>query len=360
MTTHNNTGVIGDKSDSGGTSIRVEDKPDAETNAGGTQPRGNNLSGSQPSALDPPPLHQVSGVQVIVRQETPFLPKVAFVLISLASLAGAVFTGMNAGLTGVALVARWLSLWGLGLAGGFAVWRLFYLRNFDPEATQSAVDNLNATALALAHKVSRIIAVVTLVGTVGLFTTGYLSAQHSMQWLMIVLQLALSGALAVGVNNRNAASVVAATTLALLGAWAWVDTGGYAGDAAIRLVHLTAFSLWLGGAVWNIWVAMPAGRAHPNFDAVIAGAHQLDRFRWVVRFALPTIIITGLIMAFAYRTLPAQWWLHLPGILIPGKVAAIIVLVVVFITCPLFRHCSPVQGVCNLDDLSEGDGAHAP
>ncbi len=86
-------------------------------------------------------------------------------------------------------------------------------------------------------------------------------------------------------------------------------------------------------------------------DAVVAGAHQLDRFRWVVRFALPTMIITGLLMAGAYRLFPVEWWLTFPGVLIPSKVAAIIVLVIVFITCPLFRHCSPVQGVCNLDDL---------
>lgn len=307
-------------------------------------------------ATDTFDLPQVSGVQVIVRQETPFLPKVAFLLISVASLAGAIFTGTNAGLVGLALITRWFALWGLGLAGGFAVWRLFYLRASDIEADQRSVDALNRSALVLAKRVSRVIAALTLMGTVGLLTTGYLTAEPTMQWLMIALQLTLSAALAVGIDNRNAASIAAASTLALIGAWAWVDTGGYGGDALIRLAHLTAFSLWLGGAVWNIWVAMPAGRAHPNFDAVIAGAHQLDRFRWVVRFALPTIIITGLIMAFAYRTLPVQWWVNFPGILIPAKVAAIIVLVVVFITCPLFRHCSPVQGVCNLDDLGEGDG----
>ncbi len=299
-------------------------------------------------------LPQVSGVQVIVRQETPFLPKVAFTLISLASLAGAIFTGTNAGLVGFALFARWFTLWGLGLAGGFAAWRLFYMRDSDSEASQHSVDALNASALALAQKVSRVLAAVTLLGTFGLLTTGYLSAQPRIQWLMVALQLALSAALAMGIRDKNAAAIVAGTTLALIVAWAWVDTAGMVGSAAVRLAHLSAFSLWLGGAVWNIWVAMAAGREHPNFDAVIAGAHQLDRFRWVVRFALPTIIITGLIMAFAYRLLPLQWWMHFPGILIPSKVAAIIVLVVVFITCPLLRHCSPVQGVCNLDDLDEG------
>lgn len=230
------------------------------------------------------------------------------------------------------------------------------MRDSDPEASQGAMNALNASALALAQKVSRVLAVVTLLGTIGLFTTGYLSAQPRIQWLMVALQVALAVALAMGIRDKNAAAIVAGTTLALIVAWAWVDTAGMVGSEMIRLLHLSTFSLWLGGAVWNIWVAMPAGREHPNFDAVIAGAHALDRFRWVVRFALPTIIITGLIMAFAHRLLPLQWWLHFPGVLIPSKVAAIIVLVVVFITCPLFRHCSPVQGVCNLDDLNENEG----
>ena len=82
-------------------------------------------------------------------------------------------------------------------------------------------------------------------------------------------------------------------------------------------------------------------------------ARQLDRFRWVVRFSLPTIIVTGLVMAGVYTVLPIEWWMTFPGILIPLKVLAIIALVVVFITCPLFRQCSPVQGICNVDDLAD-------
>jgi len=30
-----------------------------------------------------------------------------------------------------------------------------------------------------------------------------------------------------------------------------------------------------------------------------------------------------------------------------------VALVAVFIACPLFRQCSPVQGVCNVDDLKQ-------
>lgn len=294
----------------------------------------------------------VAGLQVIVKQETPFLPKVAFTLITLASLAGAFLTGTLAGLDATTAAVRWTSMWAIALAGGFAVWRVFYLRSSDPQAAQEKVDALNASALARARRVGRWIAPLLALSAAGPALTPYVAAQPGIMWGLIAALLATAGALAYGVHDRTAAFVVVAGSLAVVALWAYADAGaGWAG--AIRLAHLTAFVLWLGGAVWNIWVAMPVGRDHANVDAVIAGAHQLDRFRWVVRFSLPTIIITGLIMAGAYRFLDLGWWLSFPGVLIPLKALSIVALVVVFITCPLFRHCSPVQGVCDLDDLDD-------
>lgn len=299
-------------------------------------------------------LPQVSGMQIIVKQETPFLPKVAFALITLASLAGASFTGNQAGLDWFQILARWVSIWGVALAGGFAVWRTFYLRESDPEAEQWAVDALNATALRRARVVGRVLAPVLALGIGGVLVTPYLVGQPTLRWALVALLAGLALTLAAGVDRRGSAAVAVALSFGAVAAWAYADTGSMLGwEAFVRLAHLSAFTLWLGGAVWNIWVAMPAGRDHANVDAVIAGAHQLDRFRWVVRFALPTIIVTGLIMAGVYRAFPLEWWLQSPGVLIPGKVMAIVALVVVFITCPLFRHCSPVQGVCNLEDLAE-------
>ena len=303
-------------------------------------------------------LPQVSGLQVIVKQETPFLPKVAFTLISLASLGGASFTGTLAGLSWFEIVARWVTIWAVGLAGGFAVWRTFYLRDSDPEAAQDAVDALNATALARARLVGRALAPVVLLGLGGALLTPYLAMQPGLQWTLVAALVILASALLVGIDRREASAVAVLTSLAAVGVWAFADTGSTFGwEAWVRVAHLSAFTLWLGGAVWNIWVAMPSGRKHANVDAVVAGAHQLDRFRWVVRFALPTIIVTGLIMAGVYRAFPIEWWVQFPGVLIPLKVGAIIALVVVFIACPLFRHCSPVQGVCNLDDLENQEPA---
>lgn len=295
---------------------------------------------------------RVETLKVIVREETPFLPKVAFVLISAASLGGAIFTGTGMGLGPAALAIRWLTLWSLALAGGFLAWRVLYLRAAEADASQDAVDALNATALRRADHVARWVAPIVALGAAGAFAVPLLATQPLLLIAMASGSLVVAALLALGVSRAAQATSALAVVALLLVGWAVVDAGS-GWPVALRLIHLTSFTLWLGGALWNIGVAMPAGRQHPNIDAVLAGAHQLDRFRWVVRFALPAIIVTGLLMAWGYAGVPLRWWLTFPGVLIPLKVLAIIALVVVFITCPLFRHCSPVQGVCNIDDLDE-------
>jgi len=293
---------------------------------------------------------RVETLQVVVRGETPILPKAAFGLITLASLGGASFTGLGLGIQGGGVLLRWITLWSTALAGGFLVWRLVYLRGRERDVDQTQVDALNGSALSRADRVARWVAVVVLAGAPGALVVPHLARQSALQIALIAGSVALAAALAFGVRSRAAALPAILVTAGLLVGWAWADTGGD-WHFWVRLAHLTAFTLWLGGALWNITVAMPAGREHPVVDAVLAGARQLDRFRWVVRFALPTIIVTGLLMAGVYRSLPLDWWTTMPGVLIPLKVMAIVALVVVFITCPLFRQCSPVQGVCNIDDL---------
>jgi putative copper resistance protein D len=305
---------------------------------------------------------RVETLQVIVKEETPFLPKVAFGLITAASLGGAVFTGLGLGIEGWGVPIRWLTLWSIALAGGFLVWRLVYLRDRENEVDQARVDALNGSALAHADRVARWVAPVVFLGAPGALVVPHLAFTPLLQLALVVGSFVLAALLAFGVRNRSTAVPAALVVAGLLVGWAYADTGG-GWHTWVRLAHLTAFTLWLGGALWNIAVAMPAGREHPYVDAVLAGARQLDRFRWVVRFALPTIIATGLVMADVYRSLPLRWWTTMPGVLIPIKIMAIIALIVVFITCPLFRHCSPVQGVCNVDDLErtpeDADGVPA-
>lgn len=296
-------------------------------------------------------LSRIETLQVIVKKETPFLPKVAFALITLASMGGAVFTGLGFGLDAPALGMRWFAMWALALAGGFLAWRLFYLREHEGDLDERTVERLAVTSLRHGNRVSRIVGVMLVVAAVGTLSVSYLAYLPGIPYLVLFGTLALGALMIAGVKNRAVAAAALAVSAILIATWAFADAGTD-WHGLVRVAHLTAFSLWLGGALWNIAVAMPAGREHPDVTAVLAGARQLDRFRWVVRFSLPTIIVTGLIMAGVYTALPVGWWMTFPGILIPLKVLAIVALVVVFITCPLFRQCSPVQGICNIDDLS--------
>ena len=264
-------------------------------------------------------LSRIDTLQVIVKKETPFLPKVAFALITLASMGGAVFTGLSFGLDAPALGLRWFAMWTLALAGGFLVWRLYYLHEHERDLDERTVDRLNVTALRHANRVSRVVGVMLVVAAVGTLTVSYLTYLPGVQYLVLIGTLVLGALMLVGVKNRVVAMVSLMVVAVLVVTWALADAGTD-WHGLIRIAHLTAFSLWLGGALWNIGVAMPAGREHPDVTAVLAGARQLDRFRWVVRFALPTIIVTGLVMAGVYTVMPIDWWVTFPGILIPMKV----------------------------------------
>jgi putative copper resistance protein D len=293
-------------------------------------------------------------LQVVVKEETPLLPRVAFGLITVASIAGAVFTGHGLGVGGFALFVRWFGLWTAALAGGFLAWRVCYLRSSEKDLDDAVVTAYNGTALDRADLVARVLAPLVAIGATAPFAAGYLDNRPGLRWLIAGAMVALAATLAVGVRHTGVAVLSGLLVVVIVVAWARADAGGGV-YGWVRLAHLSAFTLWLGGALWNIAVAMPAGRANPTIDAVLTGARQLDRFRWVVRVALPTIIGTGLAMADVYRGLPRSWWLHYPGALILVKVGVIVALVVVFITCPLFRQCSPVRGVCNIDDLRQDD-----
>lgn len=300
--------------------------------------------------MDTRTAQRTENLQVVVRDGTPFLPKVAFALITLASMAGVTLTSSGMGLTGWETAVRWLALWSLALAGGFLTWRLVYLRARETDVDDDEALALHDGQLAYARPVARWVALVLALGAPGALVLPTVAGQGWLQAFLLVGPVLVALLLLPGMRPRATTVPAIVLVLALLVGWAWADAApGW--PFALRALHLTAFSLWIGGALWNIAVAMPAGRERPTVDAVISGARQLDRFRWVVRFSLPTIILTGLIMAGAYRMLPVSWWVSFPGVLIPVKVLAIVALVVVFITCPLFRHCSPVQGVCDIEDL---------
>lgn len=130
--------------------------------------------------------------------------------------------------------------------------------------------------------------------------------------------------------------------------------GGQAWPLLVRTLHIAAFALWLGGAVWNIFITVPAARNIVSLPVVLAASQQLERFRIAVRIILPTLIVTGFIQSYRYvglslHALTASTF----GWLILTKIVLVGILIVVFITCPMWRACSPISGMCKIDDLYE-------
>ena len=80
-------------------------------------------------------------------------------------------------------------------------------------------------------------------------------------------------------------------------------------------------------------------------------------FRWAVRFIIPTLFLTGLYQAVDSLGTDLAWYLgNTVGLAVLAKVGFIGLLVVIFKLCPMWRACSPIEGVCELDELG-GDGS---
>lgn len=288
---------------------------------------------------------------VEVKTETPFLPKAAFFLISVASLVGVYFTGRLHGLEGVVLVWRWLHFWGLALATGMLAWRLFYLRQVEQGLAPKRVAAHGESLMGRVRLVGRYLVPLLLLGALAPWFVEYLEPAQAAA--LTGASLCVAAALAGAHRSRALAFTAFLAGIAGLALWGWADSAGATSVVVVRTVHLWAFAAWLGGALFNLGAAVPAGRQHANIDAVVAGARQLERFRWVVRFALPTVIVTGVWMALRYGGFASPYWFTGLGMLIPFKLVLILALVVIFITCPLYRACSPVRGVCNIEDLGQ-------
>lgn len=284
-----------------------------------------------------------------IRNTTPLLPRAAFVLISLASLLGVTFTSTTLSLAWPLILWRWLAIWSLALTIGTLAWRLFYLRAKETNLDEKMVAALVASLLGRVALLRNILALLLTLSAPVPFLLPYLALPARIGIGLGYLTLAV---LLVGIpRSRVVSSVAFAVAALVLGAWAWGDTFGAPWPTALRVLHLSAFSLWLGGALFNLGAAVPAGVQNANVDAVIAGALQLERFRWVVRFSLPTVILTGILMALRFGGPASAFWRSGVGLIVPLKMGLVLVLVVIFITCPLYRACSPVRGVCKLDDL---------
>jgi len=76
-----------------------------------------------------------------------------------------------------------------------------------------------------------------------------------------------------------------------LGAFAWLETGTTFLDWMMRLGHLGAFSLWIGGAFWHNFAVLPTVRTRPN--AATSVKSQAQKFRRHLPVAIVFLVASG-------------------------------------------------------------------
>jgi TusA-related sulfurtransferase len=296
------------------------------------------------------------------------LPRVALAVIAIGSLVGVYLTMSTHGAPPAWALVRWLHLIALGTLAGGAMWWGFFQRRPD-----LAADHLPAGRFAVAQQQRfRIVGGAALLAAI--LTAPYLlwfsswAARAGLQALWIANGVVLAAALGLAGwllwQPPTQASAFAARRVRL--AWgaltltlaltALLDAQLTFPDQVaawlLRPIHLVAFGLWFGGAVWNIFIAVPAARTTLALPVVIAAAEQLERFRYAVRVILPTLLITGLLQALPYTGFSLYPLIgSFFGQLILLKLELIAGLFVIFITCPMWRACSPIRGMCDLEDL---------
>ncbi|WP_226013496.1 hypothetical protein [Halomicrobium salinisoli] len=82
-----------------------------------------------------------------------------------------------------------------------------------------------------------------------------------------------------------------AAALVALAGFAWLETGTTLADWLVRLVHVGAFALWIGGAVWHNFVVLPTARARPDAAATLKS--QAESFRRHVPVLVALLLATG-------------------------------------------------------------------
>lgn len=295
------------------------------------------------------------------------LPKVALAIIVASSLVGTWVTTTLSGTAGLTLaVAKWAYVVAVGVLTGGLVWKHLFVRPAD------LGDDAADYCAEMYDRFDRIAAgsVVVLVVGGGAVLREYVAAFGlTAPVLGYAALVAVWLVFAVVTTRRDDAverqfrSPVGLTTLTLaLGvvvatAVAEVAIRGLDPIAAsVRVLHLLAVAVWIGGAVWNIFVAVPTGQKRPTVGVVRAAGEQLERFRWVVRFIIPTLLLTGLYQAVDGLGANAAGYLgSAVGLAVLAKLGFIGLLVAIFGLCPMWRACSPIEGVCELDDIAGGN-----
>ncbi|CQH63858.1 uncharacterized protein HHUB_4208 (plasmid) [Halobacterium hubeiense] len=80
-------------------------------------------------------------------------------------------------------------------------------------------------------------------------------------------------------------------SVAVIAGFAWLETATTTLDWVVRLGHVAALAVWLGGAVWHNFVVLPTIRAHP--DAAAAVKSQAHAFRRHLPVVIVVLFATG-------------------------------------------------------------------
>ena len=294
------------------------------------------------------------------------LPKVALTIITLSSLIGVWLTMATHGVSDwLSVSTRWLHLVSFGLLAGGYMWKGFFAQ---PAHRPSQEADVKAFASAEFQRFRRVawlaLPVFAATGVYDVVRFSRLgvgwpvwieAALLAMIVMAILHELYVRWPGAPFTEQTEARLIMGLLVLdALFQAIfdVMLTQGGAAWPLLVRWVHLTAFGLWFGGAFWNIFITVPAARQTLSVPVVVAAGRQLERFRIVVRVFLPTLIITGFIQAYRYVGIsPTALFTSPFGQIILIKIGLVIALIAVFLTCPLWRACSPISGMCKLDEL---------
>lgn len=296
-----------------------------------------------------------------------FLPKVALSAILVASLLGTAVSMRLTGSTAItAILTKWLYLVSAGVLTGGLVWKQAFVSPADFQ------DDAYRYCRRMYDRFQRIsIGALIVLDLSGAVVLGryYQTLRATILVACLVLCIGVLNALVLWhvASDRSVEqqfrTVFGVTTLgatvSIVGLTAIAEVSLEASGATamiVRIIHLLAFSVWVGGAVWNIFVAVPTGQENPTIGVIRAAGTQLERFRWAVRFIIPTLFITGGIQAVSALGYRPQTYLAVPvGLAVLAKIGVVGVLVVIFKLCPMWRACSPIDGVCDLTDLQTDD-----
>ncbi|MFB6131290.1 MAG: hypothetical protein ABEJ28_10765 [Salinigranum sp.] len=293
------------------------------------------------------------------------LPKAALTIILTASLVGtAVAVRLSTDWTWGIALAKWGYFVALGTLTGGLVWKHAFVR---PSDVGAAVEGYCRRMYDRFDRIALLAVGVLAVTALVVLPSYPAPVRGGPWWTLAFAGVVLLGALAVLTALRSAPPdeqfrsptgvlALAAALIAVVGSArleVLLRSGGVVAFG-VRTLHLLAFGVWVGGAVWNIFVAVPSGQTRPTVPVIRAAGEQLERFRWAVRIIIPTLLLTGLLQSvevFGLRLAP--YVETAVGLAVLAKVGLVALLVGIFVTCPMWRACSPIDGVCELEDLED-------